>query len=178
MQESQYLSVCVLGDYSTEFLKEFSQALSQHECQTLTSHAIQHGTLLNASFLISASWDVLSKLETKFKALTKKFSYEIMLKRTNSLSFEKPKFSYFIYVICVEDPQAFYQLMRYLHQQQVEVIECSLETCKTRSTQTSMTNFTIHIRLPAEIVISEWRERFTLFCDDMNFDAVMEPEKG
>ena len=37
-------------------------------------------------------------------------------------------------------------------------------------------NMTVNI--PVNMHIADLRERFTLFCDDLNLDASMEPMKG
>jgi glycine cleavage system transcriptional repressor len=40
-----------------------------------------------------------------------------------------------------------------------------------------MFSLTMSVNIPAATQISDLRERFILFCDDLNLDAIIEPEK-
>jgi glycine cleavage system transcriptional repressor len=52
-----------------------------------------------------------------------------------------------------------------------------VESYKTRQTGTPMIAITVKIQINTDTSLSDWRERFMLFCDDLNIDAIMEPEK-
>ncbi len=91
---------------------------------------------------------------------------------------EKPSLPYVLYLVSQDEPGVFDQLMRFLHQHAVTVTELFIDTYKTKNTQMPMMSITVKIQLAADLSLSDWRERFMLFCDDMNFDAIMEPEKS
>lgn len=177
MQEKQYLSVIMLSPNHTEILKAVSHLVAEHGCQMANCHIIAQGELYNLSFLLSGDWSAIAKIETKLNALGRKFPLEIFLKRTNLVLPEKPHLPYVLYLISQDEPSAFDQLMRFLHQHAVIVTEVFIDAYKTKSAQMPMIAITVKIQLAADLSLSDWRERFMLFCDDMNFDAVMEPEK-
>jgi glycine cleavage system transcriptional repressor len=177
MQEHQYLSIIAQSSLNTEILKEISHLIANHECNIVNSHITLQGEFYNFNFLISGNWSAIAKIETKLNTLTQKFPLQIFLKRTSLLSSQKPQLPYVLYFVTQDDPTVFYHIMRFLHQQSVDISEIYIDSYKTKNTQLPMTNTTIKIQLSADISISDWRERFILFCDDMNFDAIMEPEK-
>jgi len=177
MQERQYLSVIMLGPNNTEILKAVSHLVAEHSCQMMNCHVISQGELYSFSFLLSGDWSAIAKIETKLNALGRKFPLQIFLKRTNLINPEKPSLPYVLYLVSQDDPNAFDQLMRFLHQHAVTVTEVFIDAYKTKNTQVAMLTITVKIQLAADLSLSDWRERFMLFCDDMNFDAIMEPEK-
>jgi glycine cleavage system transcriptional repressor len=177
MQERQYLSVIMLGPNNTEILKTVSHLIAQHGCQMVNGHAVTQGELYSFSFLLAGDWSAIAKMEAKLNTLGRKFPFQVFLKRTELHVPEKPLLPYVLYITSLDNPDNFHQLMRFLHQQSVSITEIFIDAYKPKNTVTAMTAIIVKIQLAADISISDWRERFMLFCDDMNFDAIMEPEK-
>ena len=127
-------------------------------------------------------------LNLKFSALQKNIQPRFFFKRTNldenttlensTLLPVKPYYSYNLYIVSLANAAGLYQLLQFLQQQEADITEFQTDTYTTRQTKTVMTAFTIKIQLAGDTAISNWREQFMLFCDDMNFDAFMEPDKN
>jgi glycine cleavage system transcriptional repressor len=177
MQTKQYLSVMMLGPDNSEILKTVSFLIVQHDCQMVNCHILSQGELYQVNFLLSGEWSALAKIEPKLKKLEQKYTLTVVLKRTELKPPEKPVVPYVLYLVCLEDSSAFHQLMRFLHQESVYITEVFVESYKTRQTGTPMIAITVKIQINTDTSLSDWRERFMLFCDDLNIDAIMEPEK-
>lgn len=182
MQDDQTLNICALGEYQPEYLKEITQLFAQHACEITYSRIITHRNITQLHFLISARWSVLAKLDTKLKALSQKFSYEILLKHTQLSPLENKTdtqlfLPYSLYVYGLLNTEGLSQLIRFLYSKNVRVTEISVDTQRSYKNPTRTTTFHIKIELSSETAIAQWRENFMLFCDDLNLDAVMEPNK-
>jgi glycine cleavage system transcriptional repressor len=177
MQERQYLSVMMLGPNNSEILKTVSLLVAQHGCQIVNSHIISQGEHYHFSFFLSGEWGSLAKIEPRLKKLEQKYALTVFLKRTELKLPEKPHIPYVLYLVSLDDANIFHQLMRFLHQQSVIITEIYVDAYKTKQVQTPMTATTVKILLITDTALSDWRERFILFCDDLNIDAIMEPEK-
>lgn len=183
MQDNQMLNISALGEYQPEYLKEIAQLFAQHACEIIYSHITTHQNITHLNFLIGARWSVLAKLETKLKNLSQKFSFEILLKNTLTESAEetqkaKPTLPYSLYVYGLLNTEGLYQLTRFLYLKNVRIIEISVESQVHAKNLSHTTTFHIKIELNGETSIAQWREDFMLFCDDLNLDAVMEPDKN
>ena len=176
-QHQQYLGVMMLGNDNSEILKTVAHLIASHNCRLVNCHIILQGGNYQFNFLLEGSWSALAKIEPKLAALEHKYELKVFFKRIEFHPSDKPSLPYVLYIVSAEDPQVFDQLMRFLSHQPVVITEIFTESYKTRQTHTPMLTITVKIRLSAEVSISDWRERFMLFCDDMNFDAIMEPEK-
>ncbi|HEV2613742.1 MAG TPA: ACT domain-containing protein [Gammaproteobacteria bacterium] len=177
MQDKQYLSIAAIFASETETLREIAHLIAHHQCDILDWRLYQHGDRHNLHFLIGGTWAVIAKLEPKLNTLAKKKSMQILMERTNLKPPQKNFFPYNLYIIAEDNPENFHQIMRYLVQPDIFIHEINIDTYKARYTETPMLSITIKIQFSVNLSISEWREHFMLFCDDMNFDSIMEPEK-
>ena len=175
--EKQYLSITALLPANVEALREIAHLIAHHGCSILNFHTHQHGDYHTINFLISGEWSVIAKLEPKFELLAKKLEFSIILNRVTLESPPKNKFPYILYVIAEDQPQNFHELMKFLDQPDITIQDILIDSYKARYTETPMSNYTIKIQFSTNLSIGDWRDRFMLFCDDMNFDAIMEPEK-
>ncbi len=177
MQDKQYLSIAAIFPNEIETLREITHLIAHHQCDILDWRLYQHGNRYNLHFLIGGTWAVIAKLEPKLNTLSKKFNIQILMERTNLTPPKKNFFPYCLYIIAEDNAENFHQVIRYLNQPDIFIREIAIDSYKARYTETPMLSITIKIQFSVNLSISEWREHFMLFCDDMNLDSIMEPEK-
>jgi len=177
MPEKQYLSVAALIPVPSVAVREIAHLIEHHACEILNFHLYQHGGYHTVNFLIAGDWSVIAKLEPKLETLSQKFSFSLALERTTLETPTQNKFPYILYIIAEDKPGHFHQIMRFLDQPDITVQEIVIDAYKARFTETPMHSYTIKIQFSINLSIGDWRDRFMLFCDDMNFDSIMEPEK-
>jgi glycine cleavage system transcriptional repressor len=177
MQDKQYLSIAAIFPNETEILREIAHLIAHHQCDILDWRLYQHGNRHNLHFLIGGTWAVIAKLEPKLNTLAKKRSMQILMERTSLTPPQKNYFPYNLYIIAEDNAENFHQIIRYVNQPDIHIHEITIDTYKARYTETPMLSITIKIQFSVNLSISEWREHFMLFCDDLNFDSIMEPEK-
>lgn len=180
MKDHQYLHIIGLSDVNHHFLKAMTRAMGDHRAHIVSGQMNTVGNSQSFSYVISSPWHILATLEIKLKALAQKHQIDLFMQKTALPVIQKPMLSYVLSIVALENSYALYHLMRFLSQnnQRVVMTEMLIDSYKTRHTQTAMILLTVHIQLSADTAIADWRESFMLFCDDLNFDAVMEPDKN
>jgi glycine cleavage system transcriptional repressor len=71
-----------------------------------------------------------------------------------------------------------HKITQFFLEQHIRVHELFINYYKTPVSEIMMLSISLLITLPTKQSIADMRENFMLFCDDHNFDAVMEPVKG
>lgn len=178
MQDTKYLSVVALGPSQTAFLEEIIRLTAQHNCYIANSHFVRQGAHYSFNVLLSGSWSSIAKMEASLLGLGQKLSINIHLQRVDIINSPVAAVPYVIYIATLNDPNAIHYLIQFFNQEEVIIHEIFTETYLARQTQASMLSITMRIHIPTNLSVADFRERFMLYCDDVNLDAMMEPEKS
>jgi len=177
MQDNQYLLLMALVPTKSSLLDDCLRFAAQYECQLVHSHIQAQNEQLSLNFVFGGAWSAIAKLETALNKLAQQQGQSFLVQRTQLEHSFKPVLSYLLYVTTTADNPNIYALLDFLRKENLELQELASDSYRTRYTQQAMISLTFRVSLPIETSIAEWRERFILFCDDLNLDAVMEPEK-
>lgn len=183
MRDNQHLAVVALGPSDTSLISEFARLTSKHSCQITNSHIYQQGEHYSFSFLLSGTWGAIAKIEAALTAMANKSGIALFMQRTTACDASdtstkpKPAMPYILYVNAEDNAQLLHQITRFLQHEHVDIQEIFIDTYKARYTQLPMLSLTIRALIPTATAVGEWRERFMIFCDELNIDAMMEPEK-
>ena len=104
---------------------------------------------------------------------------KLALRRTDQRNFGEKKdlYPYSVYVIAQATPSVVYQVVSFFTDQKISLNEVAVNAYLAPYTQVTMVSIALSVNIPGNLSVSELRDRFMLFCDDYNFDAVMGPEK-
>jgi glycine cleavage system transcriptional repressor len=177
MRETQHLSLVATAHNDGNVLIELTKLASQHNCLITQCHINQYGEFYLFNLLFSGSWSAIAKIEAGLNTFQKKAKIQLIQQRITLTANNKPAIPYTLYIITQDEPRLLNQILRYLKQDGLFIQEIFVESYKARFTQTAMQSLTIRIQLSSTLSIGEWRDQFMLFCDEINVDAVMEPEK-
>lgn len=176
--DNQCLAIVALASSSTNIIQELTHITAQHLCTVIDSYFIKLGDEYAAHLLVTGSWSAIAKTEASLQTFERKEDVTLFLKRTElDLSLE-PTLPYLVYIIAQNEPHVIEDIAQFFTEQNIPIQELSSDSYQTRQSKTAMLSITLRVLLPGDTSISELRERFMVFCDDLNLDAIMEPEKS
>lgn len=173
----QYLVISVIGKDELGAINELSALAATSSCNIKESRVASFGTEFGFIMLISGSWDTIAKFENALPSLAKRKDWQIAFRRSSVQEYEEKLLPYTVQVVALDSVGLIEQISGFFYAQGIRIRELYTTTYPASHTGTSMFSLTMSINVPATIQISELRERFILFCDDLNLDAIVEPDK-
>lgn len=173
----QYLAVNILGAQQANLTRELCQLIANYDCSILTSRIAILGHEFSAGLLVSGSWNAIAKLESGLVSFEKKHDIRCLSRRTQRPTPEADHLPYAIFITAREQADTVSKIMQFLSEQTLNLYELSVNTYKAPFTETSMLSMMLAITLPASKLLSDFREGLIIFCDENNFDVIIEPQK-
>ena len=175
---SNYLVITALGRDRPGIVNELTEYIADHECNIIDSRMSVLGGEFAIMLLVSGNWNTIAKLETQVPVLEKKLDMTIVAKLTEDRPTHAKILPYAADVISIDHPGIVNSLANFFSSQQINIEELVTSTYSAAHTGTQMFSVHIEVGIPAENSISELRESFMDFCDNLNLDAVLEPIKS
>lgn len=170
-----YLVVTALGSYQMRILEAFTKMMKQCGCNIIESKLNSMGEECALVFYLSGTWNTIAKLEASLPALSQRYKMSLQMKRTlprtamNALPYQ-------VQVIAQDRAGIINELAGFFVENKISVdrMECDSYLAKNN---TEMTQISFAINIPAKQHLASLRERFMVYCEDLNLDAVIEPLK-
>ena len=174
----QYLVVSILGPNNIGILNSVSAHVKKHHCWVGRAHLTGLGTAFGMLLQINGKWNHIAKLETSLETLAKKHDFAIRTLRCNPSAYKEKLITYSVDIITTQRPEIIPTLSQFFMRQKINISDMHCESFAARLTDTEMLSLTMKIHIPADISWADLREEFINLCDELNLDAVMEPERG
>lgn len=178
MQMLKYLAVTVLGAAQPDLANELAKLSATSGCHIVNSHISRLGNEYVANLLLSGTWSAIAKIESSFPTLEQKQGVNVLMRRTELLSVTEDVLPYSVFLVAIDRPGITYKITHFFAEQQININELSTESYTARQSSTVMLTISMRISMPVDMHIADLRERFILFCDDLNIDAILEPERN
>lgn len=175
----KYLALTILAEPSSAVVADFYRLVEHCACIVVESRCDWLGNALCLHALLGGAWNALAKMENAVTSLEKKYNIKLAIKRTEQRSFtgNQELYPYSIYVIAPASPSAVNQVISFFTEQNISLNEVVISAYLAPYTQVTMLSMSLSVNVPSSISLADLRDRFMLFCDDYNFDAIMGPEK-
>jgi glycine cleavage system transcriptional repressor len=174
----QYLVVSILGPNSVGILNVVSAHIKKNHCWIVRAHVTVLGNAFGMLLQINGKWNHITKLENSLDALAKKQDFAIRTLRCNPGAYNEKLITYSVDIITTQRPEIIPTLSQFFMKQKINISDLHCESFAARLTGTEMLSLTMKIHIPVNISLAELREEFINLCDELNLDAVMEPERG
>lgn len=174
---SHYLAITLMGREHSEILNALAQLTSITECQINRCQSSSLGEYCVITVLINGTWNGIAKLETNLPNLKNKYGFNYLIERTTLVNHEEPPIPYAVQLIAAENPEIFYEITSFFNEMGIDITHVDSHTFKAWQTDAPLFCLNMTISLPATTHIPDLREKFMLYCDDLNLDAVLEPVK-
>lgn len=176
--DEQRLIVSGMAPVEHGLLKELTRLGTLHGCTIADSYFAKFGNEEVAHVLLAGNWSEIAKTETALQQLQRQTGTSIFWQRTEETPPTELLLPYLIYIVAQNEAHIAHEIVQFFTEQSISIQEFFTDNYLTRQTQTPMQTITLRIVVAADTSISQLRERFMLFCDDLNLDAIMEPEKS
>lgn len=173
----QFMLISVFAKDRPGILHQVVGLLTQYQCAIEKCRLATLGAEVNITLLLGGSWDAIAKLETQLPGIESKYELSITKKRTELRQYpESNLLPYSVELISIEKEGLIQEISEFFSDQNINIYELSSNRYQSH-TGTKMTSLRMRIYIPAAYQISEIRENFLLLCEDLNIDAIIEPER-
>lgn len=174
----EYLALTALGKNQIGILNEITNAIKTCECHIVISNATILGAEFSCSLFISGTWNAIAKLEAHLPHLETKHGLHFLWNRTSAQPQQTNALPYTVYAIGLDSADLVTTIVSFFAEQNLEVYNLSSDLYQARYSGLTMCSLNMSLCIPTDMVISDLRERFILFCDRFNIDGIIEPEKN
>jgi glycine cleavage system transcriptional repressor len=170
-----FLAITALGNDSIGVLEAFTKAAKQCCANILDAKLKKIGSECALTLYFTGTWSAIAKLEALLPQLAKQHEFILQSKRTQP-STQAPALPYHVQVIAQDRPGILNDLALFFTQNKISIEQMESETY-TAKNQTVMSNISLLINIPVKKHIASLREKFIIYCEDLNLDALIEPAK-
>ena len=176
-KKTDQLVLSALGADRPGIIEELSRAALDCGCNILDSRMAVLGGDFALLLQLAGNWNTLAKLEDQLPGLEERLSLKITSRRTHEAPLVRDMMPYAVEVVAMDQPGIVHHLARFFSQREINIQEMITSSYPAAHSGTPM--FSVHLRvgIRGNIRISDLREEFAEFCDNLNLDAVIEPVK-
>lgn len=171
-----YLVISSIGSDRPGIVNELAKICSANQCNIVDSRMTVLGGEFAVIMMVSGQWDAIGRLESALPALSKSLDLTTTVKHTKERDTSQ-SLVYNVNVVALDNPGIVHEIAQYFSQQSINIDDLHTGTYKAPHTGTQMFNLSMCIRLSADTHIASLREEFMDFCDDLNLDAIIEPQR-
>lgn len=177
MSVKNYLVISALGKDRPGIVDELSKIMLDYDCNIADSRMTVLGGEFAILLQIEGNWNTLTKLEDAISGLGKKLGLTITAKRTEERAPGGKLLPYGVEVVSLDNPGIVHHLASFFSQRKINIEDLMTSSYAAAHTGTPM--FAVHmtVGIPSDVHIATLRDEFMEFCDGMNLDAILEPEK-
>ena len=176
-KKSDQLVLSALGADRPGIIEELARAVLECGCNILDSRMAVLGGDFALLLQLAGNWNTLAKLEDQLPGLEDRLALIITSRRTQEAPPVQDLMPYAVEVVAMDQPGIVHHLARFFSQRDINIQEMITSSYPAAHTGTPM--FSVHLRvgIGGNLRISDLREDFAEFCDNLNLDAVIEPVK-
>lgn len=174
----QYLVISALGHDRPGIVKNLTRPLTDAGANILDSRMTILGGEFAILMMLEGSWDTIAKLEAQLPGLQQKLELTITAKRTSSQPQEESTLPYAVNVISLDHPGIVSHLAEFFSNRNINIQDLYTDSYRAPHTGTPMFTANMTVNIPGSISIARLREEFLDFCDSLNLDGILEPNKG
>lgn len=174
---SEHLAIIVMGLDRPDMSRIITELIHSKSCEVESTHMHKCGEEFTMTFLVNGNWNVIAKLEEELDALQEEIDCNIIYKRTKNEPSKIPGIPYIAQVIAPFDSSILNEVITFFTGYEFNIKEVTAYRYIASQTGAEMFNLQMFIELPISTNISDLREEFMSFCEDLNIDATIEPDK-
>ena len=176
-KKTNQMVLSALGADRPGIIEELSRAVLDCGCNILDSRMAVLGGDFALLLQLAGNWNTLAKLEDQLPGLEERLGLKLTSRRTHEAPLVRDLMPYAVEVVAMDQPGIVHHLARFFSQREINIQEMITSSYPAAHSGTPM--FSVHLRVAirGNIRISDLREEFAEFCDNLNLDAVIEPVK-
>jgi glycine cleavage system transcriptional repressor len=173
-----YIVVTASGEDRPGLINELARVVADCKCNISDSRMTRLGQSFGMIMLVQGSWNSLAKLELQLQRLEQSLGLMIHVRRTDGPQNREDMLPYAIEVIAPDQPGIIHRLADFFAKRSINVEDLAMRSYPAVHTGTTMCSVNMVVGVPAKLHIAVLREEFMDYCDQFNWDAVLEPVKS
>lgn len=174
----EHIVISAIGENNPNAISELFLLSAKNDCNIEETRLAAMGAEIAITMLISGAWNAIAKIEAGLENLKENFILTAKRTKLPQVTEETPALlPYVVELVAINEPGLIYEIVNFFVRQTIAITNLQTNTYTTLRSISPMLSLRMQIGLPAELSIASFREQFALFCDDLNLDGVLEPEK-
>jgi len=175
---STLLVISALGKDRAGLVSELSDIILNAGCNIEDSRMSILGGEFAIIMMVSGGWNNVAKLEDQLPTLQDKLGLIISSRRTETRKLTQEEIPYSIEVVSLDHPGIVRKITSFFSDRNINIHDLYTTSHRAAHTGSPMFALNMTVEIPAATHISNLRDQFMDFCDELNLDAIMEPLKG
>lgn len=171
----EHLVISATGANRPDAINELFLLPAKNDCNIESSRLTVMGSEVAIIMMVSGNWNTIVKVETGVTSL--KNDFEITVKRTKTHPANENMVSYLVQIVAANQSTLVYEIINFFVKQNIYIDDMQTDIFSVKFTGTPMLSLNMRIGIPTNLSIADFREIFTLLCDELNIDGILEPEK-
>jgi len=171
------LIVSISAEDKPGLIHELADTVLDSGCMVKDSRIAALAGELSALLLVSGNWNNLAKLEVQLAKLRGP-DIQLRVNRIESPLGIGDKLPYAVEVITTQQPTVVQHLSHFFFRRNISIEELHSRGYSAPHTATQMFSVNLIVGIPTQLHVATVREEFMDFCDEHNWDAVIEPLKS
>lgn len=178
MDDKRFLAITASGEDTVGLVEKLTEHITRIGGNIEQSRMGVLGGQFSLIMLLSGEEFSLRVLESQLGALGDELGLTIVHKWTQARSSSQPVAPYRVEVVAMDHPGIVHSLASFFARQHINIEELATDVYAAPHTGTPMFSVVMTVGVPSGASISSLRETFLAFCDDLNLDASLEPDRG
>lgn len=175
----EYITLTLIAPEQDIVINKVIALLSKYNCHMQESRCCFLGTDFSGVIRIAGNWSDIAKLEKALSTLSTTSKEMLLIFKRGGADdpSTSPLLPYLVQVVGLDTPPLVNEITYFFAHQSIQIIDLQTDPFQTSHSNTTMITVSMRINIPANINISDLRERFMVLCDELNIDGILEPEK-
>jgi glycine cleavage system transcriptional repressor len=174
---NHYLVISALGKDRPGIVNSLSSVILEAGCNIVDSRMTVLGGEFAIILLISGAEDAVRDMQGRIAALENELSLTIHARETEERAAVVDMLPYAVGVVSMDHPGIVHRVADFFSSRQINIEDLSTDSYAAPHTGTPMFSMKMSINVPASMQIAGLRQQFADFCDGLNLDGTLEPEK-
>jgi len=170
----KYLVISAQGKDRPGIVNTLSKAAVDSGCNITNSRMAVLGGEFALILLINGSEAAVAAMQLRLPALEEELQLNITAKATTPRVAAQRWIPYRVEVVAMDHPGIVHPITEFFSNQKINIEELETETYAAPHTGATMFSLLMTVAVPTSVSISQLRETFIDFCDELNLDASFE----
>lgn len=174
----QNLVVNIVAEASSHCFTEITKACEQSECEIISSLMSSFDNKHVVQLCLTGNWGIITKTESLLLRLSKEHHWKMICERTSSSQAEEACLPYTVNCLGVDRPNIPTNLMNFFNNNNCQLVSYDSARYLSTHSQVLMQQINAIIKIPVDTNLGTLREDFYSFCDDHNYEAILDPDRS
>ncbi len=172
---AEYIVLSAIGADKPGIVNDLSKTVTELKGNILDSRMVVMGGEFTLLMMVGAEPEQLTQLDTALTERCRAIGLEAITKKTQKRAPVTDAVPYRVHAVALDHPGIVHELAGFYSQRAINVEDMHTETYAAPLTGSPMFSLEMVVNIPARIGLSELKDQFFDFCDELNLDATIEP---